>query len=109
MTNKGEYQAADSLIQAKGIADAQYNLAVAHKFGQGVEKSSKKTMKFYQEAARQGHIDAQLYLGVMYEEGDGVKQSYSQAKKWYLRAAKQGRQAAQVKLDLMKARMAPDL
>ena len=45
----------------------------------------------------------------MYEEGDGVKQSYSQAKKWYLRAAKQGRQAAQVKLDLMKARMAPDL
>ena len=53
-------QAAD-----KGNAQAQYNLGIMYKNGQGVKRDDKEAVKWFQRAADQGHAKAQSNLGVI--------------------------------------------
>lgn len=75
---------------AKGNAEAQYRLGIAHQFGQGVEKDLERSRSFYEMAARQGHAFAQNNLGTLYAFGLGVEQDQETAARWYAKAAEQG-------------------
>ena len=60
-----------------------------------------KAVKWFYEAAEQGHADAQNDLGTMYVSGRGIAQSDTEAVKWFRRAADQGNAVAQYNVGLM--------
>ncbi len=58
-------------------------------------------VKWYRNAAEQGHADAQFNLGTMYANGDGVPEDDATAMKWYRKAAEQRHAHAQFMLSCM--------
>jgi len=84
-------------------ASAHYDLAVQYYEGNGVQQDYPQALKWFQEAAQQGHPQAQYKLGVMYSFGQGVPQNSSEAVKWFRKAAEQGLPAAQYSLGVMYA------
>ena len=101
---QGNYQEAARIFKdyaEQGNADAQYNLGLMYKKGQGVAQDYRQAAKWYQKAAEQGDVDAQFNLGLMYVNGQGVAQDYRQAAKWWQKAAEQGYAEAQGNLGLM--------
>ena len=52
----------------KGNADAAYNLAVIHQYGDGVTLDYGKAMQWYRVAADQGDKISQLQIGLMYSD-----------------------------------------
>eukprot|EP00613_Pedinella_sp_CCMP2098_P069310 CAMPEP_0171902596 /NCGR_PEP_ID=MMETSP0993-20121228/1922_1 /TAXON_ID=483369 /ORGANISM="non described non described, Strain CCMP2098" /LENGTH=71 /DNA_ID=CAMNT_0012532207 /DNA_START=1 /DNA_END=212 /DNA_ORIENTATION=- len=61
-----------------------------YKNGQGVTQDFNDAVKWFRQAADQGHAYAQCSLGLMYEEGKGVTQDFNEAVKWFRQAADQG-------------------
>ena len=55
-----------------GKAQAQYNLAVMYRNGEGVAKNNKEAFKWINKAAIQGDAKAQYMVGLMYYYGHGV-------------------------------------
>lgn len=88
-------------LAKEGHADAQYKLAIAYYYGNGVPESSKEAIKWFVKAAEQGHIRSQLNLGVAYANGDGVPSDQKEAVRWYRKAANQGDAEAQYNLGVM--------
>jgi hypothetical protein len=84
-----------------GNADAQYNLGVWYRFGQGVPQDSAQGAAWIRKSSEQGHIGAQFNLGLIYFNGQGVPQDYAQAASWYLKSSEQGNPGAQFNLGLM--------
>ena len=62
---------------------------------QGVEQSNEEAVRWYRQAADQGHAAALFCLGVAFEDGDLAEQSDEGAVQWYQLAANQGKAAAQ--------------
>jgi len=87
----------------KGLAAAQYNLALKYDFGKGVPENDAEAVKWYRKAADQGYVKAQYNLGSMYANGEGVPENDAEAVKWYRKAADQGYAAAQYNLGLIYA------
>ena len=85
-------------LAERGDADAQYNLGVMFKQGNGVPQDYKQAAKWYRRAADQGNSRAQVALGEMIQTGIGVPQDYKQAAKWYRLAAEQGQASGQFNL-----------
>ena len=56
-------------LAEKGGANAQYNLGVMYRSGQGVKQDDAEAVKWYRIAAKQGHAKAQMNLGFMYADG----------------------------------------
>lgn len=90
-----------------GGAEAQYNLGVRYKQGDGVSKDVTKAVEWFQKAAAQGSAEAHEYLGEMYKRGqdvskDGAKAAelYRKALELYRKAADQGNAEAQNALGL---------
>jgi len=52
-------------------------------------------MKWYREAAAQGHAEAQSDLGRMHQYGKGVPQNHREAVPWYRKATGQGDELGQ--------------
>ncbi len=52
-------------LAAKGQADAAYNLGQAYKLGRGVPADLAQAQRFFEQAARAGHLEAQTSLGLM--------------------------------------------
>ena len=104
--NRGDYATAlrewKPLVE-RGDANAQYNLGVMYRKGQGVPQDYKTAMKWYTLAAEQGITPAQSYLGFMYDQGLGVPQDYKTAIKWLTRAAEKGFEFSQFVLGHMYA------
>ena len=50
----------------QGDAEAQNDLGLMYRFGQGVLQNDKEAVRWYHLAAEQGHANAQFNLGVMY-------------------------------------------
>jgi len=73
-----------------GHADSQFNVALMHEQGIGVEKDEEAAVAWYAEAASQGHAAAQYNLGVLYENGRGTEIDFARANEWYRKAAVQG-------------------
>ena len=93
-----------------GDANAQYNLAKLYEAGNGVAKSRIKALKWYQQAATQGHVEAQyefanalgeghpeaiFLMGEMYQDGADVQKNISEAIKRFRQAADKGHAEAQ--------------
>jgi TPR repeat protein len=55
--------------------------------GEGVRKSDKKALYWYQKSAEQGFASAQINLGVKYLRGEGVDQDVRQAYVYFSLAA----------------------
>ncbi len=90
-------------LAKSGDAEAQYNLAILFKSGNGVKQDSKKAAKWFRSAADQGLAAAQHHLGLMYDNGIGVEQNYEYAVVWYKKASMQGYALAQTNLGVLYA------
>ena len=77
-------------LAAEGNKDAQFRLAVAYTYGDGVKDDNDKAFELYTLAAKQGHIEAQYNLGICYHYGYGTKPNAEAAFKCYFSAAEQG-------------------
>lgn len=101
---KGQYdEAAEWYRKAaeQGLSEAQNNLGVMLKDGQGVAQDYEEAVRWFMLAARQGNVLAQSNLGWMYQSGRGVAQNYDSARYWYQQAAIKGHAAAQNNLGRM--------
>jgi len=68
-------------------------------YGKRLMTDHKEAVKWFRQAAEQGHADAQCRLGVVYGSGiGGVKQDKKEATKWLRKAADQGVADAQHRL-----------
>ena len=67
----------------KGNADAAYNLAVIHQYGDGVALDYAKAMQWYRVAADQGDKVSQFQIGLMYQTGQGVAANEEEAHRWF--------------------------
>jgi hypothetical protein len=91
-------------LAERGVASAQYHLALKYDNGQRVPKDYKEAVKWYRLAAEQGHDEAQYNLGNKYDKGQGVQQDYKEAVKWWRFSSEQGNALAQYNLGLMYAK-----
>ena len=84
-------------------AEAQYNFAILHQHGKGVEQDDKKALHWYTRAAKQGFAKAQYALGKMYFEMSDRERTlyYKKVLHWYTKAAEQGHMAAQYDLGML--------
>ena len=57
--------------------------------GEGVKQDYFEAIKWYRQAAEQGHAEAQYKLGSMYANGQGIRQNYEEAFYWLKKAAAQ--------------------
>ena len=64
-------------LAERGLANAQYNLGLMYKKGQGVARNYAKAVEWYAKAAEQGDAEAQFNLGLMYQKGQGVTRNYA--------------------------------
>jgi len=74
----------------KGMADAQYNLGVMYRRGEGVTQDYEVAIEWFRLAAEQGNASAQSNLGAIYDQGRGVIRDPNAAFKWFKLAAEQG-------------------
>ncbi len=79
----------------QNLAQAQYNLGVCYRDGDGVAKDEAEVVKWFRKAAEQNYTDAQCNLGFCYAHGDGVTKDEVEAVKWYRKAAEQNDAGAQ--------------
>lgn len=86
-----------------GNAEAQCNLGILIRSGQGTEKNPAQALEWFEKSAAQGWADAQYQLGNMYEFGESVPQSYQNAAAMYTKAAEQGHASAQTNLAVLYA------
>lgn len=86
---KGEHERAVAIwraLAAKGDADAAFNLGQAYRLGRGVAADSASAGRWFEAAARSGHLDAQVSLGLLlFDSGDRTK-----ALDWLMKAAERG-------------------
>jgi S1-C subfamily serine protease len=75
---------------AQGDAEAQFQLGMKYRNGDGVPKNYADALKWLQKAAEQGNAKAQSEFGLMHEEGLGTAVNYPEAVKWYRKSAEQG-------------------
>ena len=69
-------------LAEQGYPDAQYNLGVMYRDGNGVPQDHKTAIEFFTLAAEQGHRDAQFGLGVTFYLGRGTTKDYTLACMW---------------------------
>ncbi len=85
----GEHDKAVAIWRAmadRGDQDAAFNLGQAYRLGKGVAADSGEAKKWFERAARAGHLDAQVSLGLLlFDSGDRAT-----ALDWLKRAADRG-------------------
>ncbi len=89
-----DFAALESRAEA-GDAEAQYQLGVRYRDGDGVGVSYGESASWFQSAAEQGHVPAQVNLGIFYRQGVGVAKDVDLAKVWFHAAARAGHPEAQ--------------
>eukprot|EP01031_Cornospumella_fuschlensis_P024246 gene24246-29318_t len=114
---KGHFPEAARLFRIaadRGDADAQFNIALMLKKGEGVPQNYAEALRYFNRAAAQGLDKAQNSLGVIYRDGiPGVPRdlkeaeryfklaNYAEALRYYRLAAAQGLDKAQNSLGLV--------
>jgi len=84
----GETEKAVAIWQRRadeGQADAAYNLAVIHHYGDGVPLDYAAAMRWYRIAAEAGDKPAQFQIGLMFQNGEGVVANAEEAHRWFTR------------------------
>lgn len=85
----------------QGVSDAQNNLGVMYKDGQGIKQDFKEAARWFRLAAQQNNVLAQLNLGWLYHAGKGLRQDADSARYWYSMAASKGHVTAQLNLGIL--------
>src|ERR1041384_1231684 len=73
----------------QNLAEAQCNLGVCYRDGQGVAPNYVEAATWFRKAAGQNDAAAQYNLGICYRNGQGVARDYGEAAKWFRQAAGQ--------------------
>jgi len=94
-----QQQVSQKFIYAKraaerGIARAQFDLALMYARGEGVRKNEKLAFTWFHKAARNNHVEAKFYMGLSFAKGKGVKKQAQLARYWFKLAAKSGHRQA---------------
>ena len=89
-------------------AESLYRQGLAYKNGDGVDWDDEKAVKFFSEAAEQGHAEAQYQLGYAYQHGIGVERDDDEAEKWYNKAAENGNSDAMEAVDRLYSKKNQD-
>ncbi|MDP6708921.1 MAG: caspase family protein [Alphaproteobacteria bacterium] len=84
-----------------GHAAAMNALALAYRWGNGVEKSEARAFRWYQRAAEAAFPPSYYQLAVMYDQGRGVDVDYGAAVRWFTKGAKRGNASSQSYLGWM--------
>jgi hypothetical protein len=82
---------------------AEFDLAIAYKWGRGVPKNSALYSQWLHKAAEAGQVLAQQNLGLDYEHGTSVPADPVQARQWLQRAADQGNLEAKAEVNKLDA------
>lgn len=72
------------------IADAEYQIAVMYRDGNGPVKNYHEYVLWLKRAAKHGHVYSQLLLGNLFNDGIRVERDVQESFKWYLLAAESG-------------------
>jgi hypothetical protein len=83
---------------SQGDRDAEFQVGVMLRDGQGVERDYEAAARWFRRAAMQQHPRAQFNLGLMLQQGQGVKKDISEALGLFRRAAHQNHPEAQFHL-----------
>lgn len=103
---EGDFTTALSLwrpLAEQGVANAQNNLGILYRNGEGLLQDFDEARRWLQLAAAQGHARAQFSLGMMYDFGQGVAQNPEQALIWYQQAAAGGDADAEFNIGTLHA------
>ena len=73
--------------------------------GEGIELDNVEAVKWYCQAAEQGHAAAQFNLGEMYANGDGITEDAVIAYMWFNLAASQDYEDAEENKGMLSERM----
>ncbi|AIK96287.1 hypothetical protein ID47_05350 [Candidatus Paracaedibacter acanthamoebae] len=82
----------------EGDRQAQYELAQAYYYGNGLPLNIDEGINWFKRAAENHHAPAQLFLARLYEKGEHVVQDSTQACEWYDKALQQGEEKALIGL-----------
>jgi TPR repeat protein len=107
---KGDFAAALAKFRPlaeKGNAQAQFNMGVMARQGQGVAPDDRQAVDWWMKAAEQGHAEAQDNLGLRLARGQGAAQNWVEADKWFTIAAAGGNQTAANNKKVAEQRMTP--
>jgi len=86
-----------------GDSNTQFELATMYYSDIGVIQDRTKSIHWFTESAKQGHVDAQQFLGMTYAIGQDVTRDYEQSFYWLSKSAEQWNGKAQNNLGLMYA------
>lgn len=93
----GDYSNASKYFKSaadRGLAEAQYEIALLYKSGAGVAQSTANAFTYMKSAAEAGFTKAYRELGEMYHGGRGTAKDRTQAEYWYKKAVDTGDQKA---------------
>jgi len=94
----------DTLQRARGgDVQAMYSLGESYELGMGTSTNRSEALRWYRNAAEQGHPEGSYQLGYAYYWGKGVDRDRGQAFRWFQRAAEGGSHAAMPYLSKMYA------
>ncbi|MGE0388416.1 MAG: ankyrin repeat domain-containing protein [Gammaproteobacteria bacterium] len=96
-----DYELAQQLLEPvarQGDAEAQYQLGVLIRNGQGSAPDPVVALHWLTRAAEAGNAAAQYLVGVMYQSGSGTLADQDQARRWLERAARGGHDLARARL-----------
>ena len=79
---KKDFKSLKALAE-KGDAEAQYEIGMMYRNGEGVEADLKEAFKWTRKAAEQDQPLAQYELGWMYDYGEGVEKDIVMAYVWF--------------------------
>lgn len=82
----------------QGHSGARYYLAVAYKYGRGVEQDETHAAGLFQDSAEKGHPGAQFALGEYHASDTGAGRNDELSLAWYRKAAEQGVAMAQFRV-----------
>ena len=77
-------------LAEQGHAQAQYNLGLLYRNGEGTLTDKKKAFYWCTQAAEQGLALAQYNLGILYYNGEGTSANMKQAAYWIKKAYENG-------------------
>ena len=92
-------------LAENGDADAQYNLGIMYRKGEGVPQDYKEAVRLYRLAAEQGLADAQNNLANRYYYGEGVNKDIVYAHMWKNISASNGYEPAKEELKIIEKKM----
>lgn len=72
-----------------GDCDYMYDAGMFYNRGLGVAKDKGAAFRWFERAAKKGHVQAMAAVGAAYATGDGVELDYATAKEFLLKAAQE--------------------